>query len=266
MPPLTIGVLGVGALASAVVTGLCEGVDDAPPVVLSPRGAEAGARLTQAYPSVVVAGDNQEVLDRADVVLVCLRLRDADLLADLDWRPGQTVVSAVAGLTGADLAAAVAPASQVARAVPMVATAQRAWATPLRPDLPAAREVFERTGGVVAVGSDEQFDAVATALGTVAPFFDYLATVARFLVDHGMPQADADRLLGQSFAHVAAPLAQDGLDMQELLRGHATPGGGNEQLATLLRQAGVPEATRAGLDEIFRRQTGGAYEADSSDG
>ncbi|WP_151523521.1 NAD(P)-binding domain-containing protein [Serinicoccus kebangsaanensis] len=255
----TIGILGVGAIASAIVTGLCEGVDDPPPVVLSPRGAEAGERLARAYPGVEVGPDNQAVLDRADVVLVCLRRQDAGLLADLSWRPDQTVVSAVTGLSAPDLAAAVAPAHRTARAVPMVATAVRAWSTPLRPDLPEARTVFERTGGVLAVGSDEEFDAVATGLGTVAPFFDYLGTVATFLTDHGMARPDAERLLGQSFAQVAAPLGQGDVDLGELLRGHATPGGGNEQLAILMREAGVPKATRAALDEVFRRQTGGSY-------
>jgi len=33
------GVLGVGAIGAAIVTGLCENVDDAPKILLSPRNA-----------------------------------------------------------------------------------------------------------------------------------------------------------------------------------------------------------------------------------
>ncbi len=100
----TIGILGTGSLAAAIVRGLCEGVDDAPPILLSPRGERTSARLAAAYPGVTVAADNQAVVDGADTVLVCLRQDDAGLLGDLTWRPEQTVVSAVAGLTAPALA------------------------------------------------------------------------------------------------------------------------------------------------------------------
>ncbi|OLT16384.1 hypothetical protein BJF80_07480 [Serinicoccus sp. CUA-874] len=257
----TIGILGTGSLAAAIVRGLCEGVDDAPPILLSPRGERTSARLAAAYPDVTVAADNQAVVDGADTVLVCLRQDDAGLLGELTWRPEQSVVSAVAGLTAPALAEAVAPATEVARAVPVVGVATRSWSTPLRPALPGAVAVFERTGGVLPVEDDEQFDAIFTALGTVAPLFDYLAAIEGFLRDHGLPAGGARTLLGQNVALALAPHGvEPEPDFAELRREHAPAGGGNEQMATLLAQAGVPEATRAALDEVFRRQTGGAWE------
>lgn len=36
---MTYGIIGVGAIAAAIVTGLCEHVQDAPAIVLSPRNA-----------------------------------------------------------------------------------------------------------------------------------------------------------------------------------------------------------------------------------
>jgi len=59
------GVLGVGALATAIVTGLCEGVAEPPAVVLSPRNARAAAALAARHATVAVATDNQAVLDGA---------------------------------------------------------------------------------------------------------------------------------------------------------------------------------------------------------
>ena len=34
------GILGVGEIGAAIVTGLCQGADDAPRILLSPRNAE----------------------------------------------------------------------------------------------------------------------------------------------------------------------------------------------------------------------------------
>ena len=256
----TVGVLGVGSLAGAVVEGLCDGVDDPPRVVLSPRGAATAARLAATYPTVRVAADNQAVLDDCDTVLVCLRERDAGVLATLTWREEQCVVSATAGLSADRLAVAVAPARELARAVPMVAVAERSWTTPVRPAVPRAVALLERLGGALPMGSDEEFDAVYTALGTVAPFVDYLRSVSGFLTDHGLGQHAADSLVGRSFALLAPELAAADVDLGRLLRAHAPAGGGNEQLATLMREAGVPAATRTALDEVFRRQTHGAWQ------
>jgi pyrroline-5-carboxylate reductase len=249
------GVLGVGSLGHAIVTGLVGDAVDPPKVVLSPRGEARAAELATAYGSVSVAADNQGVVDAADVVVVCLRAVDAGLLPDLAWREEQVVVSAVAGLGAPGLRDAVAPARHVARAVPMVGVATRTWATPVRPPLPEAMSLFERTGGAIPIETDEQFDAIYTGLGTVAPFFEYLAAVEGFLADHGLPVDDARRLLASSFSTVGDQLAAEGADFEAMVAAHAPPGGGNEQLTTLMRQAGVFDATRRSLDEVYRRQT-----------
>lgn len=251
----TYGVLGVGSLGHAIVTGLVRDADDPPRVVLSPRGARRADELGSTYSSVSVAPDNQAVVDAADVVVVCLRAADAGLLPDLAWREEQVVVSAVAGLDADGLRDAVAPARHVARAVPMVGVADRTWATPVRPPLPEAMALFERTGGAVPIETDELFDAIYTGLGTVAPFFEYLAAIEGFLTDHGLPVDDARRLLAASFSTVGDQLAAEGADFEAMVAAHAPPGGGNEQLTTLMRDAGVFEATRRSLDEVHRRQT-----------
>lgn len=252
----TYGVLGVGSLGRAVVTGLMDDGGEPARVVLSPRGADNAAALAAAHGSVSVADDNQAVLDAADVVLLFLRSADAPLLSDLGWREEHVVVSAMAGLPVAALRAAVAPAGRVARAVPMVGVAERAWATPVRPPLPEVMELFERCGGAIAVETDDQFDAIYTSLGTVAPFFEYLATIEGFLTDRGLPAADARRLLASSFSTVGDQLAAGGADFEAMVAAHAPKGGGNEMLAGLMREAGVLTATREALEGVLRRQTG----------
>ena len=52
----TYGVLGVGALASAIVTGLCDGVANPPAIVLSPRNADTAANLAARFDSCLGRG------------------------------------------------------------------------------------------------------------------------------------------------------------------------------------------------------------------
>ena len=251
------GLLGVGSLASAVVTGLCEGVSEAPTVLLSPRNAEVAGSLAARFASVTVAVDNQAVVDGSDVVLVCLRraARRRDPRTTLTWRPEHVVVSAVAGLPLAQLAETVAPAGQVARAVPMPAVATRASVTPIHPPVPAVAALFDRLGGTLPVEDGDQFEAIFTALGTVAPFYEYLGVLAGFLGDHGVPSAAARRLVADTFVGVLGGLAAaDEPDFAVLASEHAPPGGGNAQL-TELREAGVFEETPRALETVHERLT-----------
>jgi len=253
----TYGVLGVGALASAIVTGLCDGVPDPPPVVLSPRNADIAAGLAARFPSVRVAADNQAVVDGSTTVVVCLRQAHADVLGGLVWWPDHAVVSAVAGVPLGRLTGLVAPAGQVARAVPMPEVATRASATPVHPPLAPAVALFDQLGGALPIEDGDQFEAIFTALGTVAPFFEYLGVLAGFLVDHGLPAPAAQRLVADSFTGVLSTLAAAGdPDFAELVKEYAPPGGGNEQLTDLMREEGVFEGMARALDEVHRRLTG----------
>ena len=63
--PSDVGIVGVGAIAGAIVTGLCEGAGTPTAIHLSPRSAGRASRLATRYPSVHVADSNQTVLVRA---------------------------------------------------------------------------------------------------------------------------------------------------------------------------------------------------------
>ena len=253
----TYGVLGVGSLASFIVTGLCEGVD-APAIVLSPRNAEVSGRLAAAYPTVTVAADNQAVLDAADVVLVLLRRVHSDALVHLNWRPEHVVVSSVAGLPVTQLADLVAPACEVARAVAMPAVATRSSRTPVHPPVPAVMALFERLGGALAIESGDEFEAIFTSMGTVVPFFEYLKVLADFLGAHGVGSDDAQRLVAATFIGAVAQLqGKAHPDFAEIIRENAPPGGGNEQLTNLMREEDVFGGMARAIEEVHRRLTSG---------
>lgn len=251
------GVLGVGSIATAIVTGLCQGVTDPPAVLLSPRNADAAAGLAARFASVSVASDNQSVVDGSAVVLLCLRAQDAGLLAELDWRPDHVVVSVMPGADITRLSQLVAPASSVARAIAMPAVATRSTTTAVHPPLPAVVALFDLLGGAVPVEDESAFTALYTASATVAPLYAYLATLVDWLVAQGVDPAVASRQLASIFAGALPdPDTAASVGFDELVKEIATPGGVNEQIATLMRQAGVFDAMRRAVDTVHRRLGG----------
>ena len=249
------GVLGVGALARAVVTGLCEGVADPPRVLLSPRGAATSAGLAGRYPTVSVAADNQAVVDGSELVLVCLRKADADLLGDLTWRPEQVVVSAMAGVGIPQLGEWVAPVTRISRSVPMPPVADRAGLTAVHPPLPEARTLFDRLGETLEVADVVAYEALSATSATIAGFFEYLRTQSDWLEDRGIPADEARRYVAATFAGVVGSLRTGKPDLGELAGEYATPGGVNEQVARDLREHGTYDELRSALDRALARLT-----------
>jgi pyrroline-5-carboxylate reductase len=255
----TYGVIGVGSIAAAMVVGWCDGVTDAPQVVLSPRSTARSAELASRFATVRVAGDNQAVVDAADVVVVCLLPANAaEVLSGLSFRQDQAVVSAVAGIDVAHLREVVAPATRVARSVPLPAVATRDSVTPVHPGGPAVEELFARLGGSLVVDDERAFESIAAASATVAAYFGYLGAVAGWLGSRGIPEDGARRYVAATFAALAGELGAPDPDFEALADAHATPGGLNEQFARDLGDAGVYDAVRDGLDAILVRLVGHA--------
>ncbi|MGO2643033.1 NAD(P)-binding domain-containing protein, partial [Brevibacterium aurantiacum] len=67
----TIGIIGVGEIASAIVEGACAG-DDRPDFFLSPRNAECSAKLASDFDRVEVCESNQDVIDRSEHVILAV--------------------------------------------------------------------------------------------------------------------------------------------------------------------------------------------------
>ena len=141
----TIGILGVGHLAELMVRGL---QGSGYRLVLSPRGAETAARLATEH-GCEVAPSNQAVVDAAEGVFVSLpAATGADELAHLTFRPGQPVLSAMAGTGLARLQSLVGPARAAVAMMPGYANALRVGPSILHPDDGFWRDFLTKVGPV----------------------------------------------------------------------------------------------------------------------
>ena len=250
---MTYGVLGVGAIGAAIVTGLCENVDDAPTVLLSPRNAENASGLARRFPTVDVAPHNQAVVDGARVVLVCVRPQVAEtVLGELRFPAERVVVSAMAGVSVEALQRLVAPATDVARVIPLPSVARRDGITPVHPPNAAATALFDRLGETLEVADIKAFEAFSASTATIAAHFAYLNAIASWLELQEIPAPAATRYVASMFAGLAEP-TRSGERFEQLAREHATTGGTNEQFLNELEQGGTFEHVSLGLQRILER-------------
>ena len=98
------GFIGTGTITEAIVTGMLAGEGPAPEIIVSPRSAATAARLAALSSTVLVARDNQHVVDAAEMVFLAVRPNVAeDVVRALRFRAGQRIVSLVATLDHATL-------------------------------------------------------------------------------------------------------------------------------------------------------------------
>ena len=235
-----LGFLGTGHITSAMVTGLASSDDDR--IRLSPRNAEVAADLARRFPRVSVGASNQDVLDTSDVIILALPPKPAPgILADLRFRTDHQIISVISGFPMKDLAAVVAPATGITRAVPLPSTAERAGPTAIYPSTPMVAALFARMGTAIPVEREDEFEAFCTVTGAIASHLAFVETVALWLTRHGIPEATARTYV--------ATMLRGAANAEE----HATPGGINEQLLQYLTRQGVFERLSEGLDAILRR-------------
>ncbi len=252
---MVCGVIGVGAIASAIVSGLCRS-DEHPDFLLSPRNPRVVANLAASYPGVRGAESNEAVARESSVVLLCLRPADAGVLRNLPFRRDASVISVMAGISITDLREIVGPVRNIARAIPLPPVAVGRGVTPVYPFIEPARSLFAQLGSVVEVADESAFNLFSASSATVAAHFAYLARISDWLSSHGIDSLAARQYVAAMFGEIAGSLQGGDPDFERLAQEHTTPGGINERFAQIMTEHGVWETVDAGLDQIRRRLEG----------
>jgi len=258
---MVLGVIGVGSIASAIVSGLCRGDqsrgDERQEVLLSPRNAKVAAALAASCPGVRIAESNEAVVRESSTLMLCLRPSDVGLLRGLPFRRDASVISVMAGISLKELHSIVGEAGSLARAIPLPSVAVGRGVTPVYPFIEPARSLFAQLGTVVEVGDESSFNLFSAATGTVASHFAYLARISDWLTSNGIDPLAARRYVAAIFSELAGSLEGDDPDFERLAQEHTTPGGINERFRKIMTERGVWETVQGGLDQIRGRLEGG---------
>lgn len=244
-----IGFLGTGEIAAAMVRGLAGQGHE---ITVSTRSSAISAALAAEFPDVTVA-ENDAVIARSDVVVVCLLAAVArDVLQGLPWRADQAVISVMVDVPLADLADLCAPAKDIALTIPMPFIAKGGCPLPVYPPSAALTEIFGPTNVIIEVASEQALNAHFAASALSAPILRLLAEGTEWLAAETGDAAGAEAYVTALFAGYMHPDGS-GRHLAGLLDSLATPGGLNATLRARLEDLGAPEALRDGMDGLRAR-------------
>lgn len=203
----TIGFLGAGNMAEALIRGLVEAGVCADKIAASGPRPERLQRIADGY-GVRITTDNRELAASAEILVLSIKPqilgRVVDEVRD-DVPTGTLVVSVAAGVPIAAIEAHLHPGVRVVRAMPNTPALVGAGATAIARgshatdgDLERVRFVFDAVGLTVTL-DEEQLDA-ATGLSGSGPAYIFLIleALADAGVKVGLSRRNAQRLAAQT--------------------------------------------------------------------
>lgn len=248
----TLAIIGTGRMGEALLSGLLRsGWLKTSQVVCTARRKERCTELTRAY-GVSATIDNEAAIGAADVVVLAVKPQSVSALLKQDaaaFRPGQTVISVIAGVPTVRIEAAIGrgiPVVRVMSNVPVQVDEAMSVVSPgahaSEVDLAIAEEILGHVGKVLRL-PEEHLDSV-TALSGSGPAYFFL--LAEAMIDAGillgLPRDVGTELIVQTMVGSAKMLRDTGRHPVELREMVTSPGGTTIAAIRELEQARVRAA------------------------
>jgi len=255
-----VGIIGVGAIAEALIHGLCRFGDRRAAILLSPRNEIISSRLTRLYPDVSVTTDNQAVVDGSEIVILAVRPQVAEeVLGALRFREDLQVVSLIATFSVERLSLLVAPAKEISRAIPLPPIAERQGPITLYTQSEEIARLFDGLGRLIRVEDEVHLDLISAVTSLMGMYFGMMGEVDGWLIERGF-EPDASRaFVAELFLNLAVAAGKRSKEsFSRLSEEYSTPRGLNEQAWRELRSAGWGDQIQAALNLILDRIRGRA--------
>lgn len=261
---LTVGFLGAGNLTEAMVGGILKRGALLPGrIIVTNRGnGERLQDLRMRY-GVRVTKTKADVIRAADLVVVACKPKDVGALLDEvgeEFRPGQILLTAAAGVQTGLIASRLAPGVEVVRCMPNTSCLVGESATGIARGEGASDEAMDRckailaTMGTVVEVAESQLDAVTGLSGSGPAYIYYLVEVLMQAgAEVGLDPQLARSLVLQTIKGAALMLETTGADPALLREQVTSPGGTTQAGLTVLRERSFREAMVACVGRATER-------------
>jgi pyrroline-5-carboxylate reductase len=248
------GVMGEAMISGVLNNGLAKPQDIAACDILAPRRDH----LSSTY-DIKAVDRPAPALDGADIVVLAVKPQDFPTVRDLALKPGQTVMSIMAGVTIQAIRAALKH-DAIVRAIPntpaQIGEGMTVWtATDAVPDADreAVRSILAVLGQEVYV-DDEKYVDMATAVSSSGPAYVFLVMEALIdgAVHIGLRRDLAQRMVIQTILGSARYAQATGKHPADLRNQVTSPAGTTSE--------GLLALERAGLRRAFMEAVRAAYE------
>ena len=240
----TTGFIGVGELALYTIKGVRDGGYQGL-ILLSPRNREKADQLARDY-ACEVQSDNQAVVSKSDFVVISTRPAQClETLSSLEFRPGQVLISVVAGIEVKQLKNALNQDIEVIRAMPVSSAAAGSSPTLVYPRNDFVCELFNFCGQSIVIDNEQTFAQGSVIACVYSWYFVLFESLIEATRSSALPTGiSAQLVMGMAKGAADLALADKTRSPGEIADGIATEGTFSKLGLDLLRQRGAFEPWR----------------------
>jgi len=246
--------IGAGSMAEAILAGMLnQKIVNPSHISITNRTDRIRLHeLSHKFGVVADAERREQSIQGADILILAMKPKDVGNALS-DWkhltRPGQMIISVVAGITTDFISNILDHSAPIIRTMPntsatigLSATAIAKGITATDEHINIAREIFESIGSVVTV-EENQLDAVTGVSGS-GPAYIYLLVEAmqKGAMQAGLPAGMSRELILQTILGAAEMLKKTGEDPAVLREKVTSPGGTTQAGLEILRSFGFEQA------------------------
>ncbi|MEL7343356.1 MAG: NAD(P)-binding domain-containing protein [Pseudomonadota bacterium] len=241
---MRIGFLGTGHIAAPLARALAR---DGHAVSVSDRNAKTAADLVSSNLGIL-AEPNQTVLDASDIVFLTLRPAIwAEVASPLAWRPDHQIVSAMAGVTIAQITTACAPVTDVSVTLPLGHIETGGCPLPTHPTKSPVTTLFGTSNPIIPLAEEADLTAYFAASSLLTAALTTLIATSDWLAAETGAKGDAEAYAKGLAASYLMSLPGT---MAEARAGLATPNTLNQAMLDALTNINTEPTIHAALTKM----------------
>ena len=197
---MNLGFIGTGKIASSVITGICTSKISFNKIIISPRNKNIAKSLSHKFKKVVIAKDNQQIVDKCDWVFLSVTPTIGNkIIKDLKFRSTQTVISFISTITLSQLKKMIKVRAKIVRAIPLPPISLKKGPVPICPPNKKVKAFFDKVGTTVEIKNEKLSINFWSTSGMMAPFYQLLSLMTDWLVKKGVKRDGAQKYITSLF-------------------------------------------------------------------
>ena len=252
---MKLGFIGTGKIASSVITGICCSKISFTKILVSPRNKKIANTLKKKFKKVIIAKDNQEIVDNCNWVFLSITPSvGKKIIKELKFKYNQTIISFISTITLTQLKKAIKVKTKIIRAIPLPPISLKKGPVPIYPPDKKVKKFFNKIGTTVEIKNEKSSINFWSISGMMASFYELLRVMTDWLVKRGVKRNDAQKYITSLFLALSEDaVVNSKKDLRYLVKESQTPKGLNEQGVEELTKAGFYKSLDKTLNNIHKR-------------
>jgi len=252
---MKIGFIGVGKIASSVITGICNSAIFYNKILISPRNKIISKNLKRKFKKIFIAKNNQEIVDNCNWVFLSITPTVGQkIIKELKFKSNQTIISFISTITLAQLKKEIKVKAKIVRAIPLPPISLKKGPIPICPPNKKVKDFFNKIGTTIEIKSEKSSINFWSTSGMMAPFYELLRVMSNWLVKKGIKRDNAQKYITSLFLALSEDAAVNAKkDLKYLVKESQTPKGLNEQGVRELTKLGFYRKIEKTLNSIHKK-------------